>query len=128
MAGARDNARHIGRKLVLHPRRFFVDSHATSPSSHAVAAGRNRFDSMPPLLALFLWLPPSIGAVRFRPRQGPGAPRGVVGARDLDLHRRIAVAFAMARRRNGQVAEVMEEGNPVDRYVQLLLILLAFGI
>jgi len=51
-----------------------------------------------------------------------------VGAVDLDVHRRIAAARAMARRPGGTAAGSLEEGNPLDRTVFFVLILLAIGI
>ena len=51
-----------------------------------------------------------------------------MGACDLDVHRRVAAAFAMAWGQAGQSAQALEDGNPLDRISLLALILLAIGI
>ncbi len=82
---------------------------------------------MPPLLALLLWFILLLALLRFDPAKAPGI--------SLALWVPVIWIFLVGSRLPSQwlgggmgfEAEVMEEGNALDRYVQLLLILLAVG-
>jgi O-antigen ligase len=82
---------------------------------------------MPPLLALLLWFVLLLALLRFDPAKEPGiSPALWVSV--------IWIFFVGSRLPSqwlgggmGHEAELMEQGNALDRYVQLLLILLALG-
>jgi uncharacterized membrane protein len=82
---------------------------------------------MPPLLALLLWFILLLALLRFDPAKEPGI--------SLALWVSVIWIFLVGSRLPsqwlgggmGHDAELMEEGNALDRYVQLLLILLALG-
>jgi O-antigen ligase len=82
---------------------------------------------MPPLLALLLWFVLLLALLRFDPAKEPG----ISPALWLSV---IWIFFVGSRLPSqwlggeiGHDAELMEQGNALDRYVQLLLILLALG-
>jgi exopolysaccharide production protein ExoQ len=83
---------------------------------------------MPPTLALFLWLILLLGLLRFDPAKASGTSLAlwvpliwmfIVGSRLPSLWLGVQV---------GQAAEALEEGNPLDRSILSILILLAIGI
>ena len=83
---------------------------------------------MPPSLALFLWLILLLGLLRFDPAKDSGT--------SLALWVPVIWMFILGTRlpsqwlggQVGQVAEALEEGNPLDRTIFSVLILLAIGI
>jgi exopolysaccharide production protein ExoQ len=83
---------------------------------------------MPPSLALLLWLVLLLALLRFDPARESATP--------LALWVPVIWMFILGTRlpsqwlggQVGQVAQALEEGNPVDRSIYFVLILLAIGI
>jgi len=88
---------------------------------------RRQIDRMPPTLALFLWLILLLALLRFDPAKVPGT--------SLALWVPLIWVFIAGSRlpsqwlggQMGAVAQVLEEGNPLDRTIFSLLILFAAG-
>lgn len=100
----------------------------TVASSQWQPVSRKSIDSMPPSLALFLWLVLLLALLYFDPaKDGKGSPA---------LWVPLAWMFIVGSRlpsqwvggQVGTLAEALEEGNPLDRTIFFLLILLAIGI
>ena len=83
---------------------------------------------MPPFLALVLWFVLLVALFWWDPAKDSRVSLALWVPCHLDVHPRIAATFAMARRRWGAQAQAFEEGNPLDRTIFFILILLAIGI
>ncbi len=103
-------------------------SFAAGPELFHSAASLGLIDTMPPSLALFLWLILLLGLLRFDPAKDPGT--------SLALWVPVVWMFILGTRlpsqwlggQVGQVAKALEEGNPLDASFNSVLILLAIGI
>jgi exopolysaccharide production protein ExoQ len=104
-----------GPRRALHPGSRFSASH-------------KRIDTMPPFLALLLWLVLLFGLLRFDPAKGsrispalwvPLMWMFIVGSRLPSQWLGGGV---------GTAAQAFEEGNPLDRTIFIILMLLAIGI